>query len=81
MKTTTIRVRTDTRDKLNQLARRRGAPAAEVIAELVARAEERTLLDEAAQGWKRLATDADALAAYRAEAEDLAAFDSELPAY
>lgn len=79
--TTTIRVPSETRDRLNALARRRGAPASEVVTELVREADDRALLDDAEAGWKRLAADRAALAAYRAEAAELQGFDAPLPDY
>lgn len=79
--TTTIRVPLETRDRLNALARRRGTPASEVVAELVNEADDRALLAEAEEAWKRLAADDTALAAYRNEAAELADFDAPLPAY
>lgn len=79
MRTTTIRVPIDTRDRLNALARRRGTPAGEIVAELVRDADDRALLADAEASWKRLAADAEALAAYRAEVGDLHAFDLSLP--
>jgi predicted DNA-binding protein len=69
--TTTIRVSSETRDRLNELARRRGVPASELVAELVSDANDHKLLVEAEEGWERLAADKDTLAAYRAEAADL----------
>jgi predicted DNA-binding protein len=79
--TTTIRVPLETRDRLNALARRRGTPASEVVTELVNEADDRALLNEAEEGWRRLAGDPAALAAYRNEASELAGFDAELPPY
>jgi predicted DNA-binding protein len=79
--TTTIRVPSQTRDRLNALARRRGTPASEIVAELVREADERVLLTEAEEGWKRLAHDQTALTAYRAEAEELQSFGGPLPEY
>jgi predicted DNA-binding protein len=81
MRTTTIRVRSETRDRLNELARRRGAPAGEVVAALVQEADDRALLAAAEEGWERLAGDPAALAAYRAEARELEGFDRALPDY
>ena len=80
-KTTTIRVASETRDRLNALARRRGGPASDIVAELVREADDRLLLDDAEADWRRLATDPPALAAYRAEAAELAGFDAPLPEY
>jgi predicted DNA-binding protein len=79
--TTTIRVSSHTRDRLNALARRRGAPASEIVTELVNEADDRALLADAEEGWRRLAADRGALGAYRAEAAELAGFDAPLPDY
>jgi predicted transcriptional regulator len=81
MKTTTIRVTSETRDRLNALARRRGAPVSEIVAELAQEADERALLADAAEGWERLAADPAALAAYRAEGEELESLEPSLPEY
>lgn len=81
MKTTTIRVPSETRDRLNELARVRGAPAGEIVAGLVQEADDRALLEGAEEGWKRLAADPAALAAYRAEAGGLESFEPPLPEY
>ncbi len=77
--TTTIRVKTGTRDKLNALAAKRGAPASEVVAELVEDAAEELLLSEMAAGFERMAADPAALSAYRAEARAVES-DFEAPA-
>ena len=77
--TTTIRVPAETRDRLNALAKRRGAPAGEVVAELVREADDRALLADAEGSWARLAADPQALAAYRAESSELKAFDAPAP--
>ncbi len=81
MTTTTIRVPAETRDRLNALAKRRGASAGDVVGELVRDADDRALLEDAEEGWRRLAADAAALAAYRTDADELAAFDAEAPPY
>jgi predicted DNA-binding protein len=81
VRTTTIRVAEETRDRLNALARRRGAPAGEIVAELVRDADDRALLADAEEGWRRLAADPEALAAYRAETDALAGVDAPLPPY
>jgi predicted DNA-binding protein len=81
MKTTTIRVPAETRDRLNELARRRGAPAGEVVAALVQEADDRALLSAAEEGWERMSRDSGALAAYRAEGLELESFDRSLPDY
>lgn len=79
MTTTTIRVEKRTRDRLNELARRRRVPAGQIVDELVGQADDRALLDAAADGWQHIAAEPDALASYRAEVEDLSAFDARLP--
>jgi predicted DNA-binding protein len=78
---TTIRVSSETRDRLNALARRRGVAASELVTELVSEADDRTLLAEAEECWERLASDDEALVAYRAESADVRGFDSALPDY
>jgi predicted DNA-binding protein len=80
MASTTIRVPTETRDRLNALARRRGTPAGEIVAELVREADDRALLADAEESWAQLAASSQALAAYRAETAELHAFDASLPA-
>jgi len=79
--TTTIRVSSETRDRLNALARRRGVPAGELVAELVIEADDRALLAAAETCWERLAAEDEALSAYRAEAAGLRGFDAPLPDY
>jgi hypothetical protein len=81
MRTTTIRVPAETRDRLNALAKRRGAPAGEVVAELVREADERVLLTDAEEHWRQLGADPRALAAYRAERDELQSFDAVAPEY
>jgi predicted DNA-binding protein len=81
MKTTTIRVAAETRDRLKDLARRRGEPASEVVAALVQEADDRALLTAAFEGWERLCDDPQAVAAYRDELRELAGFESPLPEY
>ncbi len=81
MKTTTIRVPSETRDRLNDLARRRGAPAGEVVDDLVREADDRALLAAAAEGWERMSSDPAVLAAYRADARELEGFEGPLPDY
>lgn len=78
--TTTIRVPTETRDRLNALATRRGEPAGEVVAKLVSAADEEAMLAEIATGFEKLAGDPQMLAAYRAESEELkSGFDAPAP--
>jgi predicted DNA-binding protein len=81
MKTTTIRVPLETRDRLNALARQRGEAASEVVAELVREADDRTLLAAAEEGWNRLSADPQSMAAYRGEAYELQGFDVPLSEY
>lgn len=64
--TTTIRVPTQTRDRLKALASDRGEAASEVVTKLVDAADEEAILAEAAAGFERIAGDPAALAAYRA---------------
>jgi hypothetical protein len=80
-KTTTIRVPAETRDRLNALARRRGAPAGEVVAELVRDADDRALLADAEASWQQLGADPETLAVYRAETAELNRWDAPLPEY
>lgn len=81
MTTTTIRVPSETRDRLNDLARRRGAPAGQVVDDLVREADDRALLAAAAEDWERMSSDPAALAAYRADAHELEGFETALPDY
>jgi predicted DNA-binding protein len=81
MRTTTIRVSAETRDRLNALARRRGEPAGEIVAALVQEADDRALLAAAFEDWERLSADPDTLARYQAGTDDLRAFDADLPEY
>jgi predicted DNA-binding protein len=77
--TTTIRVPTETRDRLKALAARRGESAGEVVVKLVSAADEDAMLAEVEVGFSRLASDPAALAAYRAESRELEAFDAPTP--
>lgn len=78
--TTTIRVPVETRDRLNSLAARQGAPAGEVVAKLVNAADEDALLAEIAVGFEKLAANPRTLAAYRAESEEIASgFEAPAP--
>jgi predicted DNA-binding protein len=81
MRTTTIRVSAETRDRLNELARRRGQPASEVVAALVRDADDRALLAAAFADWERLGDEPDTARAYGAELDELGAFDAPLPDY
>jgi predicted DNA-binding protein len=69
--TTTIRVPTETRDRLNLLAARRGEPAGEVVAKLVSAADADAMLAEVSAGFEKIAADPEALSVYRAESEEL----------
>jgi predicted DNA-binding protein len=80
-RTTTIRVPSETRDQLNALARRRGTPAGELVAELVREADDSALLADAVASWERLGSEPRALASYRAESKSLELFDGRLPDY
>jgi len=78
--TTTIRVPTETRDRLKALAARRGESASEVVVKLVGAADEEQMLAEIEAGFERLASDPEVLAAYRAESSEIeAAFDAPAP--
>jgi predicted DNA-binding protein len=78
--TTTIRVSTETRDRLNALSRRRAEPAGEVVAELVRAADEEELLTQMAAGFERLAANPTAREAYRSESEEIeSAFEAPAP--
>jgi predicted DNA-binding protein len=78
--TTTIRVPIETRDRLKALAERRGEPASEVVTKLVNAADEEALLAEVAASFERIASEPGALAAYRAESQEIeSAFDSSPP--
>lgn len=78
--TTTIRVPTQTRDRLKALAARRGESASEVVTKLVSAADEEAMLAEAAAGFERMAGDPEVLAAYRGEAREIeTAFDAPAP--
>jgi hypothetical protein len=65
----TIRVRRDVRDRLNELSRERGVPVGDVVAGLLAEAEEADLLDSLEQHYRALRSEPEAWAAYRSEIE------------
>jgi hypothetical protein len=78
--TTTIRVPTQTRDRLKALAARSGESSGEVVAKLVIAADEEAMLDEVAAGFERMVGNPEALAAYRAESREIEpAFDAPAP--
>jgi hypothetical protein len=80
MRTTTIRVAVETRDRLNSLARKWGSPARDVVAELIRQADDdNALLEAASKGWSSLASDPVALAAYRGELLGLGPLDANHP--
>jgi predicted DNA-binding protein len=81
MTTTTIRISSETRDRLNELARRRGEAAGEVVAALVQEADDRLLLAAAEEGWERISGDPAALGTYRGETRELEGFDGPVPDY
>lgn len=81
MRTTTIRVPSETRDRLNELARKRGARAGEVVTALVQEADDRALLAAATASWERMSSDPAALAVYHAEGRELEGFEGPLPDY
>jgi predicted transcriptional regulator len=81
MDTTTIRVTAETRNRLNELARRWGRPAGQVVSALVQEADDRALLAASSEDWQRMTADPAALAAYRAETADLEGFDARMPDY
>ncbi len=81
METTTIRVPAETRDRLNDLARKWKTPAGQVVSALVEEADDRALLVAASEDWSRLTAEPAALAAYRSEVRGLEDFEAPLPDY
>ncbi|HEX4836912.1 MAG TPA: hypothetical protein VFV03_00075 [Solirubrobacteraceae bacterium] len=80
--TTTIRVSTETRDRLNALSARGGESAGEVVARLVHAADDDVLLADAEAALENLARDPRALAAYRSEAREIeGGFEAAAPAW
>jgi predicted DNA-binding protein len=78
--TTTIRVPTETRDRLNELARRRRESAGEIVTRLVRTADEEEGLAEAAAAFQGVAANPRTLAAYRTESAEIeAGFDASAP--
>jgi hypothetical protein len=78
--TTTIRVPTETRDRLKALAAQRGESASEVVVKLVSAADEEAMLAEIETSFERLAGDPEAIATYRAESDEIEAdFDAPTP--
>lgn len=78
--TTTIRVSTETRDRLNALSARESESAGEVVARLVDAADDERLLADAEAAFRGLARDRRALASYRSEAREIeAGFDAPVP--
>jgi predicted DNA-binding protein len=79
---TTIRVSTETRDRLKALSARAGGSAGEIVAKLVATADEELLLADTEAAFEALARDPEALARYRAETRDIeVGFDTPAPAW
>jgi predicted DNA-binding protein len=80
--TTTIRVSSETRDRLNALRAREGKSAGEVVARLVHAADDDLLLADAEAAFENLARDPRALAVYRSEAEEIeGGFGASAPAW
>jgi predicted DNA-binding protein len=78
--TTTIRIPTQTRDRLKVLAARRGESAGDLVSELVDAADEQAMLDEIEAGFEKIARDPKVLAAYRAESREIeAGFEASTP--
>lgn len=69
----TIRVTSETRDRLNRISTERGITAGELVDELVRQAEDHELLEATATHYDELSADPEAWAAYRAE---IAAWDA-----
>jgi len=65
--TATVRVTPETRDQLNRISAERGLSAGELIAELVAQAEDDRVLDAMTADFRQLRADSDAWELYRAE--------------
>lgn len=80
--TTTIRVSTETRDRLNVLRAREGESAGDIVARLVHTADDDLLLADAEAAFEKLARDPQALAVYRSEAEEIeGGFGASAPAW
>ena len=80
--TTTIRVSTETRDRLNAMAAREGGSAGEIIAKLVYAADDEQLLADAEADFEKLARDPQTLAAYHREAREIeSGFGDPAPAW
>ncbi|MFZ2051408.1 MAG: hypothetical protein WB698_08030 [Solirubrobacteraceae bacterium] len=67
--TTTIRVSSETRNRLKALSAREGRPAGEIVAELVSAADDERLLRDAESAFASM--EPAALAAYRREAQEI----------
>jgi hypothetical protein len=67
--TTTIRVSSETRNRLKALSAREGRPAGEIVAELVSAADDERLLRDAESAFALM--EPAALAAYRREAREI----------
>lgn len=68
--TTTIRVSSETRDRLKALSTREGRPAGEIVADLVNAADDERLLRDAELAFASM--EPAAVAAYRKEAQEIA---------
>lgn len=77
--TTTIRVRIETRDRLNAVASASGASAAELVDRWARQADEDLLLADAVDSWRAMSDEQ--LANYRAESAELDDFSADLPGY
>jgi hypothetical protein len=64
---TSVRVQVRTRESIARLARERGVSAAELLDELVSRAEDDALLAAMNEDFSRLGDDTEAWAAYESE--------------
>ncbi|MDP9369355.1 MAG: toxin-antitoxin system protein [Chloroflexota bacterium] len=67
MAMTTVKISTETRDKLAALAAARKRPMSEVLAEIVERERRRAFLEEANAAYARLRAEPEAWADYQAE--------------
>ncbi len=67
MAMTTVKISTETRDKLAKLAAARKRPMSEVLTEIVERERRRAFLEDANAAYARLRADPEAWADYQAE--------------
>ncbi len=71
MAMTTVKISTETRDKLANLAATRKRPMSEVLAEIVERERRRAFLEEANAAYARIRADPEAWADYQAEIQSM----------